>query len=519
MTVIENSLCGGLLLRLWYLLDRFYQRSGLCVLLRAITHVWTHWFRRSAIMHFLLREGTLPKAWKHSLSCGLLNTVLNLPAALLHWIYRALQPLFDHSFFANLGFAMGGQVPAAIGWVMLGIMVVPYKQWDNMYSLMAFAGMALLFLLGGMRRRGQRLDFASVGPYVILFAFAVILSWPVSAITALSTRYLFFHVTCMLCVIVTVSAVERPDQLTRLCAFASLATLATSVMGVVQRIQGVAVNASYVDLALNEGMPGRVFAVFDNPNAFAEVLVMLLPLAAALVVGSKTWKGRMAALAPLGLGVVALAMTYGRASYIGFVVSVLVFVFLWKRKIIPALLLLGLCMLPLLPDTIFNRILTIFNTNDTSTASRFPLYEGALRLVGERPIRGAGLGGDAVRQVMKDLNLYHGSAPFVHAHNTFLQIWLETGLLGVVSFFAAMVAGIKSAGHAVKHCSAPEEVRVITIGAAAAIAGTLVNSLADYLWNYPRVMVIFWFVFAILLSGVKLCKAHGKEQTMEGHHL
>ncbi|NCB63835.1 MAG: O-antigen polymerase [Clostridia bacterium] len=519
MTILENSLMGGLFLRLWIFLNRTYERSGLCALLRAVTNVWKRWFRHSAIMDFLLREGTLPKSWKHSIACRAMNTVLNLPAALLHWVYRTFKRVFDHSFFASLGFAAASEVPAAIGWVMLGILVVPYKQWDNLYSLLGFALMAFLFLLGGMRRRGQRLDFASVGPYAVLFAFAVVLSWPVSAVSALSLRYLFFHVTCMLCVAVTVSAVERPDQLTRLAAFASLGTLATSVMGVVQRIQGVEVNASYVDLSLNEGMPGRVFAVFENPNAFAEVLVMLLPLAAALVVGSKTWKGRVAALFPLGLGIVALAMTYGRASYIGFVVSVLVFVFLWKRKIIPALLLLGVCALPLLPDTVFNRILTIFNTNDTSTSSRFPLYEAALRLVAERPVRGAGLGGDAVRFVIKEQNLYHGTAPFVHAHNTFLQIWLETGLLGIVSFFAAMVAAIKSAGHAVKHCAAPNEVRVVTIGAAAAMAGVLVNSLADYLWNYPRVMVVFWFVFAILLAGVKLCKAHGKEQGTEGRRL
>ena len=37
-------------------------------------------------------------------------------------------------------------------------------------------------------------------------------------------------------------------------------------------------------------------------------------------------------------------------------------------------------------------------------------------------------------------------------------------------------------------------------------AGVLLDCMADYLWNYPRVMVIFWFVFAILLSGIKLAR-------------
>ena len=514
MHIIENSLVGGLLLRLCLWAYGLYEESILCLLARAVTNVWKRWFRHSAIMDFVLREGSVPKAWKGSLACRLLSTVANLPAALLHWVYRTFQPVFDGSFFASVGFAACSEVPAAISWVVLGILVIPYKQWDNTYSLIGFAGLLLLFILGGMRRRGQRLDFASVGPYAVLFAFAVVLSWPVSTYSGQSLRYLFFHITCMLAVLVIVSAVERPDQLTRLCAFAGLATVAASLAGVAQRLSGLEVNMSFVDLAVNKGIPGRVFAFFENPNAFAEVLVMLLPLSAALVLGSRTIKGRVAAVVPLGLGTVALAMTYGRASYIGFAVSIVVFVFLWKKKILPGLLLLGLCMIPLLPETVFNRILTIFNSKDTSTASRFPLYEAALRMVAQRPIRGAGLGGDAVRYAIKELNLYHGTAPFVHAHNTFLQIWLETGLLGLLSFLATMIAGIKSAGHALKLEGVPKDVRLVTIGAAAAICGTLVNSLADYLWNYPRVMVVFWFVFAVLLAGVKLCKhAHHAYET------
>ena len=41
--------------------------------------------------------------------------------------------------------------------------------------------------------------------------------------------------------------------------------------------------------------------------------------------------------------------------------------------------------------------------------------------------------------------------------------------------------------------------------AGSALCGAMVCGLADYLWNYPRVMCIFWFVFAIALAGTKLC--------------
>ena len=71
---------------------------------------------------------------------------------------------------------------------------------------------------------------------------------------------------------------------------------------------------------------------------------------------------------------------------------------------------------------------------------------------------------------------------------------------------AAMLAGVKSAAKSVKTPNCPAPVRMVTIGGAASMAGILVCGIADYIWNYPRVMVVFWFVFATMLSGVKLAK-------------
>lgn len=85
---------------------------------------------------------------------------------------------------------------------------------------------------------------------------------------------------------------------------------------------------------------------------------------------------------------------------------------------------------------------------------------------------------------------------------------MEAGLLGAVGFVASMLWNIKRAAHVVRHCP-DSAVRTITCAAAAALCGTMVCGLADYLWNYPRVMCIFWFVFAMALAGVKLCLAEG----------
>ena len=94
--------------------------------------------------------------------------------------------------------------------------------------------------------------------------------------------------------------------------------------------------------------------------------------------------------------------------------------------------------------------------------------------------------------------------PYTHAHNIYLEVWIEAGILGIVCFFASMMWNIKNAARRVRHCG-DSAARTITAAAASALCGGMVAGLADYLWQYPRVMSIFWFVFAVSLAGVKVC--------------
>ena len=82
---------------------------------------------------------------------------------------------------------------------------------------------------------------------------------------------------------------------------------------------------------------------------------------------SKGWLGRFLGFFSAAVGCVAMAMTYSRASWVGLAFAAVVFVVLWNRKLIPFGILAALVVLAILPDTVFNRILTIFNTSDTST--------------------------------------------------------------------------------------------------------------------------------------------------------
>ena len=151
-----------------------------------------------------------------------------------------------------------------------------------------------------------------------------------------------------------------------------------------------------------------------------------------------------------------------------------------------------------------------FNLNDTSTSSRFPQYEAIFRLLCNEPVTGAGLGADAVRQAVRMQSLYQGTAPFVHAHNTLLQIWAENGLVGMLSFLGSVIWTVKGTARSIKTCS-DNAARHMAIGGTAALLGAMVNGLADYLWTYPRIMFVFWFVFGLTLAAIKVCKAESAQ--------
>lgn len=504
MEIVQNSLIGRLFLALWIPLLAFYEDSILALILRGLNGLFRSFWRASLFSRIFSRESSLSKAWIRSSLCSILAILVNLPVLLLRKLYELLRPVFDGSAFARFGFACVEDTPLAVGWLMFVFLIIPYKAWNNAYSLLGFSLMLLFAILSGMRKKSRRLDVVDLGPYYVFFAGFVIMAVPLSAYTGLSARFLLYHLSCMLCVLVLVSTVERTSQLRRLAAMASAGLVVVSVYGIVQRIQGVEVNPSYVDLTLNKDMPGRVYSMFENPNAFAEVLVLLIPIAIGLMFASKSWGYRILGLSAAALGSVTILMTYSRASWLGLVAAAFVFLFLWKKKILPAVILLGLAAIPLLPDSIFNRILTIFNFNDTSTSSRFPLYQAAGRLISDRPLQGVGLGSDAVRAAVSDLNLYHGKSPFVHAHNVYLQVWAELGIFGLLSLLGTVGWSLKRGGSIALRKLGSSSSRMILVGSVSSLVGIMVCGVADFIWHYPRVMLIFWFVFAMAAASIRV---------------
>ena len=373
MTLLKESYLCHLL----SLLLAAYQHSALHRLAVRLGAWCSRQIEESAILRPLCREGAAARSWPDSQACKLFSRLVNLPGRLLRKFYLLLEGTFETSFFAQLAFRLGDETAVAEGWLILLLWIIPYEYWNNAYTLMAFLLLLLLLHAGAMGRGDRRLDVEAIGFFPALFFGAVVLGVIFSLTRNASTRFLVYHISAALCVLVTVSALRSAEELKRLAAGASGCVAVSSLYAIFQRLSGLEVNESYVDMDLNADMPSRVLSFFDNPNTFAEVLILLLPLTLALILCSKHFISKLAASAAFVLGAAALGMTYCRAAWIGIACAMVVMIFLWKPKLLPLFFALCLLAVPFLPGSIWNRILTIFDASDSSTNSRFPLFKSS----------------------------------------------------------------------------------------------------------------------------------------------
>ena len=208
----------------------------------------------------------------------------------------------------------------------------------------------------------------------------------------------------------------------------------------------------------------------------------------------------------------AIGATYGRASWIGLAGAVLVFLALLNWRWVPVFLLVGLAAIPFLPETIYNRILTIFNAGeDSSVQYRFGIYDTTRNLMEDYWARGVGLGTDVMKKVFQTYPTnFDGSYP-VHTHNNYLQMWGETGILGLLAYLSLLLYQLKSG---VKSFCAALDPRVKRMMAAAigAFCGILVIGVAEYTWYYPRNMFTYWFLFGVIGACIKLVRMEQDKQ-------
>ena len=196
----------------------------------------------------------------------------------------------------------------------------------------------------------------------------------------------------------------------------------------------------------------RAYGPVGEPNRFAQILMMALPV--ALVV-AQTARSRMGALMGYGSVLAVLGgvlVTYSRGAFLTLAALVVLMVpmrLLSARKLV-ALIAAGVILAPIVAPTYTQRMLSIggvaeiFGSSaaeaDGATEGRVTEMLAALAAYTDHPVLGVGPG-----QYMPYYSVYYQSLPDIsireiaeprRAHSLYLELGAESGTLGLVAFLA-----------------------------------------------------------------------------------
>lgn len=469
-------------------------------------------FSSSALWSFVKREDFLSRIWEQSGIYKVLDFLLNLPARLCIKIHSAHEESFQSSIAVKFMGLLAERLEVFIGLFILMAAAIPHNYWNNTYAAAGVLLLLALFFMGTVIQKSGKLDLKTVDVVLFLFILAVLLSAVTSITPMASLRYFLFYATGFLLLLLIVSAVRTGEGLGRLLDTALLGVTFSGLYGIWQFINGVAVDPALTDVNLNEGMPGRVFSTMGNPNNYAEILILTLPFFMAVIFNSKSILKKLLYVFLMLPPLAAMFLTGSRSGWLALAGAAMVYTFLKNRKLIPVILLLGLVSMPLLPDFVMRRIQTIGNPNDSSARYRTLIFETVKPIIRDYWATGIGLGSDAFMRVLQDYHL-RTLAMVAHAHNTYIQILLETGVAGAATFIWAMVRTVKKC---FINIFKQKDVYInnILIAGVSSLAGIAVMGLVEHVWFYPRVMLFFWLVLGILLAGIGImAKKTGPEGT------
>lgn len=263
----------------------------------------------------------------------------------------------------------------------------------------------------------------------------------------------------------------------------------------------------------------RAYGTFDQPNPYGGYLGLSLPLAYGVVLTgwrearARARDGEYGELALWLLAAVSaavmlagLVMSWSRGALLGFVAGAVLVVLLQGRRLWAAVLVAALLLLPWAPDLVARvpgdllervtsvsdyldiRVLTTVEITDENfaTLERLAHWLAAWRMFEREPWLGVGTGQYAT--VYSEVALPRWQDPLGHAHNYYLNVLAENGMVGVTAYLVMLGAAFVTLLKALRQVAGWR--RGIVLGALGMLGHLAVHSVVDNLYVHEMYLVV-----------------------------
>jgi len=383
----------------------------------------------------------------------------------------------------------------------MGMLMVPSPMWNNMLIFLSALFYAGVYGLKWLGSGSGRPSFKHISPALILFVGFCLLSIFTGYGGMDSMRVFVIFFSCVVHSVLIINIMKSMEDLKLFFLILAVAVAFTSLFGVYQLMGGIEISAEFTDLVRSEGLT-RLYSTLGNPNNDAESWSMLLPFILAATIATKSDMKRVILAGVILVCLAAFMLTYSRAGYIALAAGVGVFVLMSAPRLVPIGIVALLLALPFVPASIIDRLLTI--GQDTSSAYRFMIWQGTIRMLENFWVQGIGMGPEAF------IRIYRGySHPLawnaMHAHNMFLNIMAHSGIGALVAFLAYLFRLFKQ-GISAHVNTVDKEFKIYMAAGIGSLTAFVVFGMAEYVWFYPRVMLIFWLMAGIILAMTNIKK-------------
>lgn len=335
--------------------------------------------------------------------------------------------------------------------------------------------------------------------------------------------------TYCLMYILTVQLLSYPDKLRSATNMVVFLAAAVAFLAIIQNV------SSPDKIFWMRRVPenSHPFGPWVNPNQFAGYIELLCPLAFALflfykprVSGYESWREKFVSFFTvpgihfhffLGFGMVLMVLSVFvslcRGGILSVIVAGVVFIFLVKWKFPgrgkTTFLFISVCILLATSwfgwDIILSEFNKGFDQEGNLSDGRLTLWSDTLEIIKNFPALGAGFGSFLfIYPLYKTIS---GSLIYNHAHNDYLELLTDGGVLGFV-LAAWFVLAVLFHGWKMVRVRRDRYAVLVGIGCISGIIALLAHSITDFNMHNGAVAYYFFFLCGLLVASVNIRFSH-----------
>lgn len=374
---------------------------------------------------------------------------------------------------------------------------------------------------------------------LLIFFFIMAVSVSRSPAIFMGMKDLLIFCSYFLIYFLTVNNIEREEQIH---SFISCLFVLTAIIALYSILQ-------YYSFDPYLGYLSRITSTIGQKNWVSDYVAMLFPLVFFFFLTEEMSSKKISYHFLLALLWTTLMICQSRSIWISVILcSILTLYFLYKFKLFPIFRvnkkwLLSLVMVFALitiiystenplnraPLTVPERAMSTLDLEEPSIKSRLLIWNVTLNMIKDNPVLGMGLGAFSLNypEYQADFLLSHPEYINVNgkaeeAHNEYLQMWAELGLIGLILFLFIILLFYKSSLNFIKEINQDknknkdrdrnkDRVKFIVLGLIVGITSTLIHGLASFPFHVPALGAVFFLLVGLVMAFENISGKSGEE--------